>query len=381
MIELFCLSISHKSAGVDIRKKFVFSEDIQKKFSESLISSGNVLECVTLCTCNRTEIYFCGNDKSVNDVRKFLSEYSGISESVLIQYIRIFRNDNALNHLFRVACGIESVVIGEDEILGQVRNAYRIAFENKTVSHKLNMIFHSAITCAKKVKTDTELSKISVSTATLASNEAFKFSEYVNVLVIGATGKIGSTVLKNLMSHKNVNITVTIRERNAGFIVSGVSGIKTINYSERYKYMSESDCVISATSSPHYTITAEGISDFAEDGKKRLFIDLAVPPDIDENIRNFNNIRLIGIDYFEKLAETNNNIKLNSVECSKQIISDEIENLKKRIAFHEFLPELERIKKNLSGTDFEKLLYEMKIKLDSHSFSNMLEFFKNYGKD
>lgn len=375
---MYCISISHKSAGTDIRKKFSFSKDIQKAFAENLISSGDVQECVTLCTCNRTEIYFCGNNNSIRSVRKMLSEYSGLSEPDFVQYIRIYTGDNALKHLFRVSCGIESMVIGEDEILGQLKDAYKLAFENHTVSHILNIIFQSAVTCAKRIKTDTELSKTSVSIATLASNEAFRFCENPDILIIGATGKTGSTVLKNLVSHKNVNVTATIRERNTIF---SVSGIRTVNYRDRYKYVRESDCIISATSSPHYTITADRMTDFISDGRKRMFIDLAVPPDIDESISGYNNITLIGIDYFKKLAENNNNIKRDSVECSEQIISEEIENLKKRLALHEFLPELENIKKKLSGTDFEDLIYKMKAGLDSESFMNILEFFRNYGKD
>ena len=120
------------------------------------------------------------------------------------------------------------------------------------------------------------------------------------------------------------------------------------------------------------------MTDFIDDGKKRLFIDLAVPPDIDENISRYDNVKLIGIDYFEKLAEINNNIKLDSVERSKQIISEEIENLEKRLAMHDFMPDIERVKKNLSGESLEKVLYKMKSVLDSESFSKILDFLKNY---
>lgn len=373
-----CLSISYKNADIDIRKKFAFPEDIQKAFSEKLIYCGNVRECVILCTCNRTEVYFCGNEKSAGDVKKLLSEYSGISESDFIRYIRFFSGKNAVSHLFRVTCGIESMVIGEDEILGQLKKAYGLAYENKTVSHMLNIIFQSAVTCAKKVKTDTELSKTSVSTATLASNEASKFLETVNVLIIGATGKIGSSVFKNLLSHKNVNIRVTQRNKDNDFRNFSDCGAETVDYHERYKYIRESDCIISATSSPHYTVTLDRMTDFIDDGKKRLFIDLAVPPDIDENISRYDNVKLIGIDYFEKLAEINNNLKLDSVERSKQIISEEIENLEKRLAMHDFMPDIERVKKNLSGESLEKVLYKMKSVLDSESFSKILDFLKNY---
>ena len=307
-----------------------------------------------------------------------MSEYSGIPEAEFIRCIRFFSGKNALNHLFRVACGIESMVIGEDEILGQLKKAYKLAYENHTVSHTLNIIFQSAVTCAKKIKTDTELSKTSVSTATLASNEASKLCENVKVLIIGATGKIGSSVFKNLLSHKNVSIKVTQRNSRNNFLNLKA---ETVDYNERYKYIKESDCIISATSSPHYTITLDRMTDFIDDGKKRLFIDLAVPPDIDESIAEYKNVSLFGIDYFEKLAEINNNLKTDSIERSGQIISEEIKNLENRLAMHQFMPELERVKKNFSGQSLEKILYKMKSELNSESFSDVLDFLKNYKGD
>jgi len=379
---LFCISISHKNAGIDIRKKFAFSEDIQKSLAKDLIYSGKISECATLCTCNRTEIYFCGDENSVIYVRGILSEYSGAPEQDFIKYIRFFCDDNALNHLFRVACGIESMVIGEDEILGQVRNAYRTAYENKTVSYKLNMIFKSAITCAKRIKTDTDISRVSISIATLTANEASNFCKSVNALVIGATGKTGSAVIKNMLSHKNIkSIIITQRERKADFRIVSDSGIKTVDYSERYRYIKESDCIISATASPHYTITLDGISDFINDGKKRLFIDLAVPPDIDENIGKYNNTRLIGIDYFKRLAEKNNNIRLDCIGKSEHIINEEISKLKKELSFHDFMPYLENVKNNISGKSFESIIYKMKSNLSPESFSDILEFLRYYVED
>ena len=154
-----------------------------------------------------------------------------------------------------------------------------------------------------------------------------------------------------------------------------------MDYNERYKYIKESDCIISATSSPHYTITLDRMTDFIDDGKKRLFIDLAVPPDIDESIAEYKNVSLFGIDYFEKLAEINNNLKTDSIERSEQIIAEEIKNLENRLAMHQFMPELERVRKNLSGQSLEKILYKMKSELNSESFSDVLDFLRNYKGD
>ncbi|MGN1086318.1 MAG: glutamyl-tRNA reductase [Porcipelethomonas sp.] len=371
---MFCISISHKNAGAEIREKLAFTSDIQQKIMSALCDTQIINQCVLLCTCNRTEVYFCGNSGSAEEVKHILAGYSKTDEAELSPYFRQYHGDKAIRHLFEVACGIDSMVIGEDEILGQTKNAYTAAQECGTVSFELNMIFQAAIACAKKIKTETALSKTSVSFATLAANEAKKLGENVNVLVIGATGKTGSTVLKNLLSCKNVNVTATLRSHNTGFGTAADSLFKTADYADRYSLTDEADCVISATSSPHYTITLNRLKKSLIHKKDRLFIDLAVPADIEENITQLDGVKRIGIDYFEKLAQENNALKLDSVDAAGQIIAEETDTLKKDIAFHNYLP----YRENAGTAISEKLLYQFKSELDSSQFEAVLEVLKNY---
>lgn len=379
---MYCISINYKYADVNIRKKFAFSKNTQKLFVSDLIKSGNISQCVILCTCNRTEIYFCGNDNSVEYVKKILSIYSGVDKDYFIFYTKSFCGDNALNHLFRVACGIESMIIGEDEILGQIKTAYKSAVKDNTVSYEMNVIFQYAIACAKKIKTNTKLSSSSVSTATLTVNEVSAFrkssEELLNVLLIGATGKIGQIIFKNLLSQKNINVIITRREVNNDIKIPSDSDVTVIDYKERYEYISKSDCIISATSSPHYTITFSEITDFINDDKNRLFIDLAVPPDIERNIENYINVKLIDIDYFEKLAEKNNTVKLYSVKKAENIIKNEMESLKKEMLFREFLQIMPDIKKSFENKNIEDILYKMKSDLNYESFADIISFMQNY---
>lgn len=375
---MFCISISHKSAGAEIRERLAFTSEVQRELMSALCASGNVDQCVFICTCSRTEVYFCGSDRSDGEVRQILAEYSKTEETLLSPYFRQYQGDKAIRHLFEVACGIDSMVIGEDEILGQTKDAYMAARECKTVSFELNMIFQAAIACAKKIKTETALSKTSVSIATLAANEAKRLGENVNVLVIGATGKTGLTVLKNLLSYKNVKVTATLRHHNRGFGIAADSLLKTADYSRRYSFADEADCVISATSSPHYTITLDSLKKALKNKKDRLFIDLAVPSDIDGNITQLEGVRRIGIDYFEKLAQENNAVKLDSVDAAEQIIINEIDTLKKDMVFHDFLPYCEDVCSAISREGFEKLLYLLKSDLDSSQFSAVLEVLKQY---
>ena len=147
---MYCLSVSHKTSNVVVRKKLAFPDEQKKTFLDELYYSENISECLILCTCNRTEVYFCGDESSVKTVETVLSDFSGIDFDELKKYICLFYGDRALLHLFRVAGGIESMVIGEDEILGQLKRAYAFAKDNGTVAYELNMCVQAAVACAKK---------------------------------------------------------------------------------------------------------------------------------------------------------------------------------------------------------------------------------------
>lgn len=372
---MYCISISHKSADLEIRKKLAFSNEMILALTKRLIIEGLVMECVMLCTCNRTELYYSGNDDSKMKVIRIFSESAEIDSEVMMKYIWYFSGDKAIYHLFKVACGMESMVIGEDEILGQTKQAYFFAQENHTVSYRLNVIFQSAIACAKKVKTMTSLSKTSVSVATLAAAEAAKAGK--NILVIGASGKIGSLVLKNLLSYKNIHVKAAFRKYAADKNLK----IDIVDYQNRYDYIKDSDCIISATGSPHYTITLYDLKQVIHDNRYRLFIDLAVPPDIDTLVNGFGNSRLINIDYFQELAKFNNELKLHSLNEAEEIIDDEIDSLKKDLLFHDILPELDDIQGKMERKSFLELVYKMRAKTDSHSFLQFIDVLKSMARE
>lgn len=378
---MYCISISHKTSNVFVRKKLVFSDEQKKSFLDGLFYSENISECLILCTCNRTEVYFCGDETSVKSVETALSDFSQIDFDEFKKYICLFYGDKALFHLFRVAGGIESMVIGEDEILGQLKRAYAFAKDNGTVSYELNMCIQAAVACAKKIKTETALSKTSVSVATLAANEASKFRNgEMNAIVIGATGKVGSTVVKNLLSHKGVNVTVTSRKHNSEAVFENTD-VNVIDYNERYEALDTADCVISATSGPHYTITYYDLKSNIKSQKPRLFVDLAVPPDIDENVEKINGAKLINIDCIKQLARENNARKLDSIESAKEIISDEIETLKKDLAFHEFLPCMQSVKNAMPSDFSEKFIYKLKSDVSADEFEKILEIYRKCGEN
>lgn len=375
-----CVSINYKLCDETFRSLFTFSEEEREK----LISSCCEKDPVLICTCNRTEIYFKGSIEDGIDMLCDMKDISGYTKSELRDMLRykamLYSGEGALKHLFKVCCGIESMVIGEDEILGQVKNAYAFSKERIKLSAEMNLIFQSAIAAAKKVKTQTDLSRTSVSTATLAAKQATRVCETPTVMLIGSSGKIGSILLKNLLSYKNVKVIVTTRShKNDISFYPSSPALKIVPYEERYHYCGECDCLISATSSPHYTLTAREFGDLLSDGRKRLFIDLAVPKDIDPKLSEYENNQLIGIDHFEKLAAENNAHKTDSVEQSKEIISEELDELKKQLAFHSFMPNFKAEK--LAAKTAVELFYRLKSELSFDAFEQVLNVIDDFGDE
>ena len=330
---MYCLSVNHKTADISVRQLFSFTSSQMKRFIISALSEKDVDGCVLLCTCNRTEIYFCGTDNSSATIKRILCEQKSVSLSEIEEFSELYSCENALLHLFNVACGFESAVIGEDEILGQLKKSFYFAKDMSATNTYLNIAFRDAFTCAKDIKTNTDISKTPVSIATLTANLAssFKQGEYT-VLIIGITGEMGSLIAKNLSDKSSVRVIGTVR-RN-GRPKDFLPGVEYIDYCRRYEYIDCADVIISATLSPHHTLEGDKTAQSIRNKKKRLFIDLSIPPDIDEKIISQDN-RLCNIDYFKELSLRNNSIKQDIVNKCEKIIKKYVNETQKSIYISE----------------------------------------------
>ena len=379
-----CISISFKSAPEEIRRIFVFTREEKKRLLEQ---AG---QAVLLATCNRTEIYASGKESLFPVLERLLAEKSGMEETELRRIAKRFQGKKALEHLYRVTCGMDSMVLGEDEILGQVRQAYLFSCEEHRTGYELNTAFQGALACAKKIKTETDISKSSVSIATLVSNEVFHtenarmkaegaqsaqsgHEEGLRVLLIGGSGKMGSITLKNLLDRGSIRVYAT--KRNHSVTDRERSNLTVVDYGERYRYLELADVIISSTESPHYTITAGKAADFLKDGRERLFIDIAVPADIDREIALLPGCRLIAIDDFRELAGRNNLRKQQAIADAGELMNEELETLYKTLAFHEAAGQLNDWKESFAGCGLDKILFFLRDNLDSDSFQAVLEAF------
>lgn len=347
------ISISHKTAPLEIRELFAFTGEQQERLMRSLISEGGAAECVVIATCNRTEIYtyFQGQTDQKNvfsRLQQLILKEAGAGDADVADYLRFYQEEKAVCHLFSVAAGLDSMVVGEDQILGQVKKAQEQAMEAGTSGKYLNTLFRYAVTCAKRIKTETDLSKTAVSTATLAvkaADEALGGLAGKNVMVIGGTGQIGSIVLKNLYSMKGLHIYSTIRN----VMLTHDAHIKSesntlIDYKDRYDYIDEMDVIISATASPHYTLTCARVKERLRTDKPRVFVDLAVPVDIEEGIAELPRAFFYNMDDFEELAQANNQAKKQAIRQAGEILDEYEKEFMCWMIFQQAVPKMQETK-------------------------------------
>jgi len=359
---MYIISISHKTAPLDVRKLFAFTKDEQIDFIHSAIKQPSVTQCLILNTCNRLEIYFEGDANAPESLESMLSAFKNISPQTAVKYFLNYEGEKAIAHLFKVTSGIDSMLIGEDEILGQVKDAYTLALKESTTGFSLNTIFKHAITAAKKIKTQTELSKTPISIGTLAANLVFDINkEEKTVLVIGASGKTGTIVAKNLLAKPNIKVLGTLRtHKPKDTLEAFYENLTYVNYKDRYRLIDEADVVVSTTSSPHHTIALEEYTNAVKLRKPRIFIDLAVPPDVDKRLENEQNVTLYNIDYFETLSKTNNLLKKREAETATEVLNSFVDDTLKELNFHEFLPQIDSLKEYFKSNTIENTVYKLR---------------------
>ena len=264
---IYLLSLSHKTTPLAVRALFAYTEREKLQVLEELLASGWIDEAVVLSTCNRMEIYCHGLGKE-HPAGKILEimesaavraaagskgrESSGTESETknvleagdVLRFIRRYHGRQAVHHLFQVAAGLDSMVLGEDQILGQVKQAYEFSHERGYCRIYLNTLFRDAVTGAKKVKTDTEISRTSVSTASLAvkaAQEKLGGLKGKRMMIIGATGRIGNIILKNVQQISGLEIYVTMRTHSSLDKLGRGLRYETIAYEDRYLRMDEMD--------------------------------------------------------------------------------------------------------------------------------------------
>jgi glutamyl-tRNA reductase len=328
------IGINYKTAPVEIRERLSFNEADLADAIKKLNTKKSILENIILSTCNRTEIYAVVDQLHTGRyyIKEFLSEWFGMEQKEFSPFLFVYEDDGAIDHLFNVTCGLNSMVLGETQILGQVRTSFMLAQEEGTTGTVFNHLFKQAITLAKRGHSETDIGANAVSVSYAAVELAKKiFGSLTNkhVLIFGA-GKMGELAAQNLHGNGVKKVTVINRTyEKAQDLANRFSG-KARTLAELEKSLVEADILISSTGAKDFVISKEMMIKVEKKrkGKPLFMVDIAVPRDLDPRIAELENVFLYDIDDLEGIVEANLQERKKAAEKIMLMIEKEIVEFK-----------------------------------------------------
>ena len=329
-MHLFLLGVSHRTAPVDLRERLDFSSRDLSAAAEAIAARSSMSESVVLSTCNRSEIYVASNDPAVarEELITFLSDYHHVPSDAFQPHLFALENSAAVAHLFRVAAGLDSLVVGEPQILGQVKDAYQIAAGKHCVGPVLSNVFRWSFGVGKRVRSETALGEgaVSVSFAAVAlARKIFGRLQGRRVLVVGA-GDISSLTAQHLRAQGVGDIVITSRTlSHAEALAHDVGGL-AVPWDGMMNALGSADIVITATGSQRPIVTRAQL--VAAQGHRRstplFIIDIAVPRDVDPSVGEIEQVFLYNIDDLQSIVEENLSRRAAEVERAESIVNEEV---------------------------------------------------------
>lgn len=334
------IGIDHNRAAVDIRAVFSFTKKNAAAAMETFKNTEGILGCVILSTCNRMECWVSAEQDWDGSLCELLCRVKGVEPAQYETYFVERRDREAVNHLFYLTCGLKSQILGEDQILTQVKDALSLARENFSTDSVLEVLFRMAVTAGKKVKTDVSFSRANYTAmdsavAMLAKRGIDLKSMSCLVIGNGEMGKLAAQALKA----QDADVTVTVRQYRSGMVNIPV-GCKRIDYGERMEMLPYCDIVVSATASPNYTITSE-LMEKTVWKKGVIFIDLAVPRDIEPCVRELAGLELYDIDDFKGSGMTENYSE--SLQEAETVLQEQIREFYDWLEGRDLIPKIKDI--------------------------------------
>ena len=319
------IGLNHKSANIDIREKFSFTADSASLLLRRIKKVRDIQEVIVVSTCNRTEIY-CESANGSDDIKNWLlseKDYKSFAK-----HLYIHQEEDAIEHLFKVVAGLDSMVIGESEVLGQVKTAYKIALDNKSIDGKLKRLFEYSFSVAKNVRTNTDIGGNAISfmyTSILLIKKIFSTVEEKKCLLIGA-GEMTELALKYLKSNNVNDITICNRKEEKGKKLALENSCRYSNLNNLSTIIHEYDVIITSTSSSLPLIGKGNIENalIKRNNDSIVIIDLGVPRDVESQIKTLDNVYLYTIDDLGQIIEKNYKIREKSIKDAEEIIKFKI---------------------------------------------------------
>ncbi|HBC92491.1 MAG TPA: glutamyl-tRNA reductase [Pelotomaculum sp.] len=344
------VGLNHRTAPVEVREKLSFSGKMLEGALLRLKSYPVIQGCAILSTCNRTEIYAATMemDEGLNAIWDFLSRSSGVDISQIKNFTYCHTLYDTIRHIFRVAAGLDSMLLGETQILGQVKTAYQQAVAYGTTNRVLNTLFQQAITIGKRVRTETGIDQNAVSTGyaavELARTHLCSLASRT-VLLVGA-GKISELTARHLVANGVTSVIVSNRSFERAESLAAQLGGKAVKFNEMYRYMEESDIVISCTAAAHFVVRAADMCRVMErrHGRRMVMIDIAVPRDIETEVGYIEGITLYDIDDLKNIVDQNLEQRKKAAVIAEGIIEEELDEFMRWLGMQFVVPTITALK-------------------------------------
>ncbi len=330
---LALIGINHKTAPIELRERIAISREDLPETTRALAAVPGVAECMIVSTCNRVEI-LAALEGQTADLPGFLHRQFGLDPALLAPHIYQHHDQDAVRHLFRVAASLDSMVVGEPQILGQVKEAFSVARASGTVGAHLEHLLQSAFAAAKRVRTETEIGSNSVSIASVAVELARKIFGSLNgrtVFLVGA-GKMSELAARHLVQQGAGAILVTNRTQERARLLAEPFNGRVIPFEQLYEAASEADIVISSTGAPHPIFRREHCQTFMHRRRNRpmFFIDIAVPRDVDPAVNQLEGIFVYDIDDLQAVAASHMAERSRQAGDAEALIAAEVARFHER---------------------------------------------------
>lgn len=360
---ILVVGLSHKTAPVEFRERLSFSPEQQRESLQDLRKLDPVKEAVLVSTCNRTELYLVVDniETGKSAVTGYLAAYGKLNAGELEKYIYYYDNEHGIRHLFRVVSSLESMVLGEAQILGQVKEAYELAFDEGVTDSVLNRLLRHAFTVGKRVRSETAIGESAVSISYAAvelAKQVFGSLEGHTVMVVGA-GEMSELTVIHLLDNGIKDVIVTNRTFDRAQDLAVKFKGQAVEFDDMFAAMSEADIVITSTGSSLPIIDRESIQQVMKARRHQpiFLIDIAVPRDIEPGVNKLRNVFLYDIDDLQQVVDANMAERNKEAEKATVMVEDEVEDFLSWLRSLEVVPTIKELRQTIEDIrreEFEK---------------------------
>lgn len=340
-MNLQLIGINHRSAPVEVRERFAIPEKKLPEALEFLVQYPGVQEGLIISTCNRVEV-LAGLKNGTADLRGFLRDYFHLDPSEFDQHLYEFREHEAVQHLFRVACSLDSMVVGEPQILGQLKEAYAVARAVGAVQSNLDALLTRSFAIAKRIRTETAIASSAVSVASVAvelAKKIFGDLKGKNVYLVGA-GKMSELAARHLLANGAGSIFVANRTYDRALSLASKFNGRALRFEELYDTADQADIIISSTGAPVAIFRKEHGERFMARRRNRpmFFIDIAVPRDVDASMNDVDGVFVYDIDDLQQVVASHLSDRKKEASKAEDIVKIEVERFAQRMQTLDVVP-------------------------------------------